>query len=152
MKHKTNSTRMAKAPRTVRHAPMLSPQATRTAVIAGAATLGAGALATVAIMMRRPLGRLAVDAAGGIADFGSSLTLSNLLALANLQRRRSSLWTIGPAVGALIAGATTGSLVSIWLGRRENGGTFGHLTADSPVQRANSTSDPFDAPTNLEAR
>jgi hypothetical protein len=67
------------------------------------ASLGAMGALAAAFLMREPLGRV------------SRGSMAELLSVVGLERRRSALSTIAPAVGALVAGTVVGALVADWV-------------------------------------
>jgi hypothetical protein len=104
--------------KSIQHAPVTSlarmrPQAKRAAAIAGGATLGVAALTATAITLNDRLQRFARDMAIEAAALPPSL-----LTVLGLQKRRSSFWTFGPALGTLAVGLAAGGVTAIWLARR----------------------------------
>jgi hypothetical protein len=85
------------------------------------ASLGtAGALAA-AFLMREPLGRLSRSLLAEGTALVEHLSIAEVLSVAGLERRRSALSAVGPALGALFVGSVAGALAANWVrSRNEN--------------------------------
>lgn len=107
----------------------------RMAVMAGAATLGAGALATAAVLFSGPLGRMAqaaTEEAGGI--LAKYVSAGRLLAIVGLERKRSRVWTVLPPVASMVTGLALGS-AAMWCARRGAERTPGETDTDRTASR-----------------
>ena len=84
-------------------------------VAVAAASVGAAGTLAAAFLMREPLGRLSRTLlAEGIARV-EHLSIADLLSLAVLERRRSALSTVAPALGAFLVGTVAASLAAHWM-------------------------------------
>jgi hypothetical protein len=99
-------------PRETPRMPSLEAETKRKAAVVTGAMLGAAALATAAFVMRDPIGRIA-NATGAKAV----ALPAGLLAGLGIEKKRSSIWTLGAPLGTLALGLAAGSGV-MWLARR----------------------------------
>lgn len=81
-------------------------------VLAGASALGTSVLAIAGFLMRNQISGLVKDAVAEAMEIGKHFRISDLLELAGLQRKRSSLWTILPTV---TFGMAAGSALTLLL-------------------------------------
>lgn len=119
MTRRTNSTRWWSelAGPTLELLGLQKPHNSKVAPIA--ASLGAAGVLAGAFLMREPLGRLSRDLLTEGAALAKHVSIPELLSLAGLERRRSTLSTVTPALGAFLFGAVAGSLVAIWIGSQD---------------------------------
>jgi hypothetical protein len=79
------------------------------------ASLGAVGALAAAFLMREPLGRLSRGLLAEGTAIVEHLSMAELLSVVGLERRRSALSTVAPAVGALVAGTLVGALAADWV-------------------------------------
>jgi hypothetical protein len=65
--------------------------------------------------MREPLARVSRNLLTEGASLAQHLSISELLSLAGLERRRSALSTVVPALGAFLVGTAAGSVALLWM-------------------------------------
>jgi hypothetical protein len=85
--------------------------------VPGVAALGTAGALTAAFLMRKPLGQVSRNLLTDGAALLQHLSISDLLSLAGLERRRSALSTVGPALGAFVVGTAAGSVALLWMQR-----------------------------------
>lgn len=90
----------------------LKSTSSRKGVLAGGSALGTGVLAIAGYLMRNQISGLVKDVVAEAMEIGKNFRLSDVLELAGLQRKRSSLWTILPTV---TFGMAAGSALTLLL-------------------------------------
>ncbi len=110
---KSNGKTLVQPPRhEIGRRPSLQTETKQKAAVATGAMLGAAALATAVFVMRDPIGRIANETGA------KAIALpADLLARLGIEKKRSSIWTLGVPLGTLALGLAAGS-GAMWLARR----------------------------------
>jgi hypothetical protein len=115
MSRKAKSTQWWRAVLTSPPLGVLSRAQRHSSAVPGVAALGTAGAVTAAFLMREPLTRVSRNLLTEGAALVQRLSISELLSLAGLERRRSTLSTLAPALGAFLVGTAAGSVAILWM-------------------------------------